>query len=58
MAGHSLTSGPKLGGRRGAAQPELHLAGIDHDAVIGVQVARTDHSWHCVVTPHQQVLGV
>ena len=54
----TLTSGPKLGGCRGVAQSEFNLAGVDHDAVIGVQVACADHARHCVVTSHQQVLGV
>lgn len=53
----ALTSGPEPGGHRGAAELELHLAGVDHNAVVGVEVAGADDAGG-VVAPHQQVVGV
>lgn len=53
----TLTGGPEPGGCGGAAQPELHLAGVHHDAVIGVEVAGADDAGSAVA-PHQQVVGM
>lgn len=55
--GGTLTGGPEPGGRRGGAQPELDLAGVHHDAVVGVEVAGADDAGGAVA-PHQQVVGV
>lgn len=52
-----LTSGPQLGGRGAAAEPEPDLAGVDHNAVVGVEVAGADDA-RGTVAPHQQVVGV
>lgn len=56
-AGRALTGGPQTGGDGGAAQPELHLAGVDHDTVVGAEVAGVDNAGR-VVASHQQVVGV
>lgn len=55
--GAELTGGPQLGGRGAAAEPELHVAGVDHDAVVWAEVAGADDAGG-TAAPHQQVVGV
>lgn len=56
-AGAALTSGPELRGCGAVAQPEVHVAGVHHDVVVGVEVAGADDAGGAVA-PHQQVVGV
>lgn len=53
----TLTRQAEPCGCRGAAWPELDLAGVDYNAVVGVEVAGADNAGGAVAL-HQQVVGV
>lgn len=53
----TLTRQAEPGGCWGAAWSELDLAGVDYNAVIGVEVAGADNAGGAVAL-HQQVVGV